>query len=224
MVGAGVPFLDKEMRITRNGTRQTLSDRGFGDLTLFAKYQLLQRDAPEKTTRLTFKGGLKLPTGDHTETDSEGSLLPRGLQLGTGSVDYSAGLIFTHVADRLGINADAIYGFNGESDGFEFGDALKYDIALGYRIYPSVYETYPSPYATVYLELNGQLARKSRSGGQSVADSGGHTLFLSPGVQFIPLGNLIVEASLQIPVRQELNGTQLGTDVAFKGGIRWLIF
>ena len=37
-------------------------------------------------------------------------------------------------------------------------------------------------------------------------------------------GNLIVEASLQIPVRQELNGTQLGTDFAFKGGIRWLIF
>ena len=96
--------------------------------------------------------------------------------------------------------------------------------ALGYRFYPSLYEIYPSPYATAYLELNGQFARKSQTAGQSVADSGGHTLFLSPGVQFIPLGNLILEASLQIPVRQELNGTQLGTDFAFKGGIRWLIF
>lgn len=224
VVGAGIPYLDKELHLTQNGIRRVLSDTGFGDLSLIAKYGLLQRDAHNKTTRVAFKGGLKLPTGDYKETDEEGNLLPRGLQLGTGSVDYSAGLIFTHIVNRLGINADAIYQFNGESDGFAFGDALNYDIALGYRIYPSIYETYPSPYATLYLEVNGQYNRKSRTGGQSVADSGGHILFLSPGVQYIPLGNLILEASLQIPVRQELNGTQLGTDFVFKGGIRWLIF
>ena len=63
VVGAGIPYLDKEMRLTRDGVKQSLSDRGFGDLTLFAKYQLLQLDAPKKTTRVTFKGLLKLPTG-----------------------------------------------------------------------------------------------------------------------------------------------------------------
>ena len=224
VVGAGIPYLDKEMRLTRDGVKRSLSDRGFGDLTLFAKYQLLQWDALKKTTRVTFKSLLKLPTGEHEATDGEGNRLPRGIQLGTGTVDYAVGLIFTHIVNRLGINADTFYRFNGETEGFEFGDAVNYDLALGYRIYPSVYETYPSPYATVYLEANGQFNRKSRAAGQRVADSGGHTLFLSPGVQYIPLGNLILETSIQIPVRQELNGTQLGTDFVFKGGIRWLIF
>ncbi len=224
VIGAGIPYLDKEMRLTRDGDQQLLSARGLGDLTLFAKYQLLQWDAPKKTTRLTFKGLLKLPTGEHEGSDGEGNMLPRGVQLGTGSVDYAAGLIFTHVVGRLGINADAFYGFNGETEGFEFGDALNYDLALGYRVYPALYETYPSPYATVYLEANGRFQQKSRIGGQRVADSGGHTLLLSPGVQYIPLRNLILEMSIQVPVRQKLNGTQLGTDFIFKGGIRWLIF
>ncbi len=224
VVGAGMPYLDKALRLTRDGIRQTLSDRGFGDLSLFAKYQLLQRDAPRRTTRVTFKGGLKLPTGEHEATDGEGSLLPRGLQLGTGSVDYSAGLIFTHSAGRLGINADAVYLFNRKADEFEFGDALNYDLAVGYRVYPSVYGTYPSPYATVYLEADGQFNRKDRVGGQTIEDSGGHTLFLSPGVQYVPFGVLALEASVQVPILQALNGTQLGTDFVFKAGIQWLAF
>ncbi|MBI2504146.1 MAG: transporter [Candidatus Latescibacteria bacterium] len=224
VVGAGVPYLDKALHLNRDGAKQTLSDQGFGDLSLLAKYQLLQRDAPHRTTRLTFKGGLKLPTGDHRETDGEGNPLPRGLQLGTGSVDYSAGLIFTHSTGRLGINADAVYWFNKEADGFEFGDALNYDLAVGYRIHPSVYQTYPSPYATVYLEANGQFGWKDRAGRQIAADSGGHTLFLSPGIQYVPFRSLALEASVQIPVLQDLNGTQLGTNLVFKTGIQWLVF
>lgn len=224
VAGVGMPYLDKALHLTQDGVRQTLSARGFGDLSLFAKYQVLQRDAPRRTTRITFKGGLKLPTGDHRETDGEGNLLPRGLQLGTGSVDYSAGLIFTHSTGRLGLNADIIYLFNREIDGFKFGDAVNYDAAVGYRIYPSVYGTYPSPYATVYLEANGQFNRRDRVGGQTIEDSGEHTLFLSPGVQYVPFRALALEVSVQIPVVQDLNGTQLGTDFVFKAGIQWLAF
>lgn len=224
VVGAGVSYLDKELKLTQDGLRRTLSASGFGDLSLFGKVQLFQRDSRKKTTRITFKGAVKLPTGDHTETDEAGVLLPRSLQLGSGTVDFSAGVILTHVVDRVGINADVVYGTNGETKGFEFGDALSYDIAFGYRVYPSVYKIYPSPYATAYLELNGRLTGKSRSSGREVTDSGGHTLFLSPGVQYIPLGSLILEASLQIPVRQQLEGTQLGTDYVYKAGVRWLIF
>ena len=224
VVGAGIPFLDKELKLIQNGIRRTLATRGFGDLSLFGKVQLFQRDRRKKTTRITVKGTVKLPTGDHTQTDEAGVLLPRSLQLGTGTVDVSVGMILTHIVGRAGLNADVIYGSKGETDGFAFGDALIYDIAFGYRVFPGVYKIYPSPYATVYLELNGRRMAKSRSDGRDVVDSGGHTLFLSPGFQYIPRGNLILEASLQIPVRQQLGGTQLGTDYVFRGGVRWLIF
>ncbi len=224
VVAAAIPYLHKELSLTQDGIRRALSDNGFGDLSLLFKYQLLQWDAHRKTTRITFKGGLKLPTGDHDETDELGELLRRGLQLGTGSLDYSAGLILTHSVGRLGINTDAIYTFKREADKYRFGDSLNYDLAVGYRIYPSVYETYPSPYATLYLEVNGQFKRRDEENRGTVEDSGGHILSLSPGIQYIPLSTLIIEASIQIPVLQDLNGTQLGTDFAFVSGIRWLIF
>ena len=224
VVGAGLPYLNKELKLTQDGIRRTQATSGFGDLSLFGKVQLFQRDRRKQTTRITFKGVVKLPTGDNTETDEAGILLPRSLQLGSGTVDLSAGVILTHVVGRIGLNADAMFGFKGEVDGYEYGNALTYDFSLGYRLYPSVYAIYPSPYATAYLELNGQVTGRDRSGGSDVSDSGGHTLFLSPGIQFIPLGRLIVEASLQIPVRQKLKGTQLGTDYSFSGGVRWLIF
>ena len=224
VVAAAIPYLDKEMSLVQGGIRRTLSDNGFGDLSLLFKYQLLQRDAHRKTTRITFKGGLKLPIGDHDEIDELGEPLPRGLQLGTGSIDYSAGLILTHSVGRLGINTDAIYTFKREEDEYRFGDALNYDLAVGYRIYPSVYETYPSSCATLYLEANGQFNRRNEANGQTVEDSGGHILSLSPGIQYIPLSTLIIETSIQIPLLQDLNGTQLGRDFAFVSGIRWLIF
>jgi hypothetical protein len=224
VVAAAIPYVNKDLRQTKDGVRRSLSDAGFGDLMLVAKYQILQRDAPGRTTRVTFKGGIKLPTGDDNETDSAGNLLPRGLQLGSGSVDYTAGAIFTHSVRRFGINADAGYTIKTEVQGFAFGDGLTYDLAIGYRISPSVYEHYPQPYSTLYFEVNGQYNRKDALEEEQVFDSGGHTILLSPGVQFVPLGSLAVEASVQIPVWQDLNGTQLGTDFILTTGLRWLIF
>ena len=49
VVIGGIPILHKEMKFTAaDGTRRKLSDTGFGDLFVVAKYQLLQKDAPGK--------------------------------------------------------------------------------------------------------------------------------------------------------------------------------
>ncbi|NIR47469.1 MAG: hypothetical protein GWN61_14370, partial [candidate division Zixibacteria bacterium] len=47
---------------------------------------------------------------------------------------------------------------------------------------------------------------------QEVRDSGRDQIFLSPGVQFLALENIVLESGIQIPVWQDLNGVQLGTD------------
>ncbi|MBI4530020.1 MAG: transporter [Candidatus Latescibacteria bacterium] len=223
VVAAAIPYMDKELKLTKEGVRQSLSDAGFGDLILVAKYQIFQRDAPGKTIRVTLKGGVKLPTGDDEETDDVGNPLPKGLQLGSGSVDYLATAIFTHSLRRFGINTDVGYTVKTEAKGFVFGDVLNYDLAFGYRIYPSLYERYPQPYSTVYLEVNGQYSREDTLDGEKVPDSGGHTLLLSPGLQFVPFGSLAVEASVQVPVVQNLHGTQLGTGFIFTAGLLWLV-
>ena len=225
VVIGGIPVLHKELRLTpAGGTRRKLSDTGFGDLFIVAKYQLLQRDKPGKTTRITAIGRMKFPTGDDNETDEQGIPLPPTLQLGTGSVDYSTGIIFTHILRRVGVNADVIYNFNTEANNFAFGDTLRYDVALGYRLLPKVYDRYPMKQLNAYLELNGQFARRAKAAGISVIDSGGSLLLLSPGIQFIPYGTFLLEASLRIPVVQELNGTQLKFRPGFNVGFRWLMF
>ena len=150
--------------------------------------------------------------------------MPKTLQLGTGSVDYSAGFIVTHSIGPLGLSGDLIYDFNNASEGFAFGDVLHYDIALGYRVLPRVYRTYPAKQINLYLEANGTWSGRSTSGGTTLPDSGGSLLLLSPGVQFIPWPSVALEATYQVPVWQDLNGAQLAFDPVFKVGLRWLLF
>ncbi|MCH8011722.1 MAG: transporter [Candidatus Marinimicrobia bacterium] len=218
-----IPFLNKEMNMTKEGTRQSRGDSGWGDLKLLAKYQFFQKDTRSSTLRMTFLGGIKLPTGKYNASDAEGPL-PRPLQLGSGSFDILGGPIITYVRNRLGINAEVSFRKNTEADNYRFGDILSTNFVLGYRILPKVYETYPSPYATAFLELLSQFRGRDRENGVELEDTGGKVVLLSPGIQFVLSRTFLVEASLQVPIFQDLNGTQLGIDFSSTFGIRWLIF
>ena len=217
VIGA-IAFLDKRMKLIRDGAHESRGDAGLGDLKLVAKYQFVQRDTRKSSFRVTYLGGLKLPTGRADTT------LPPPLQLGTGSYDFIAGSIATYVRDRWGLNAEAVLNKNTKAHDYQFGDIWSLNLALGYRIFPRVYEIYPSPYSTVYLELLTQFSGKNLKQGAELDNTGGKIVFLSPGIQYVLSRTLLVEASLQYPVVQDLNGTQLGTDFSVNVGIRWLIF
>lgn len=220
----GIPVLHKRMGFTdENGERHGVTNSGLGDLFVLGRYLFLQKDAPGNTTRMVVLGGVKFPTGKDDEKDSRGSKLPPPLQLGSGSVDYTAGVVATRVVRRIGLNADLIYNFNTAANDFAFGDKLKYDFALGYRISPREYKTYPAKQWNAYLELNGEFSRRDSLKGVTLGDSGGNVAFVSPGIQFY-YSSFLVEASLRIPAIQNLNGTQLKFHPAFTAGFRWLIF
>lgn len=141
-----IPYQRKE----RKTAAQRLSSSGFGDLSLTLKYLFYQKDALKETTRAVLSGGIKLPTGDDGKPG-----LSRPLQDGSGSYDYHAGIVLTHVKERIGLNADIVYTLRTESNGFRFGDTLRYDLAFGYRLIPAVYRTYPAKQLNLYVELNG---------------------------------------------------------------------
>ena len=224
VVLAALPYLDKTLEMGAPGSRQQFSVSGFGDLAVAAKLGFYQRDRPNRTTRMALFGRLKLPTGDDDAVGPGGQPVPKSLQLGTGSVDASVGLILTHSVGPLGLSGDVIYDVNTDSDGFAFGDVLHYDVALGYRILPRIYRTYPAKQLNLYVEANGTWSRRNTLQGDPLADSGGPLLRVSPGVQFIPLANVLVEATYQVPVWQGLNGNQLGFDPTLKIGLRWLLY
>ena len=224
VVMAAVPYLDKSLETGSPASRQELSANGLGDLAFAAKVNVFQRDRPDQTTRAALFGRLKLPTAPDDELGPDGAPLPRPLQLGTGSVDYSAGISLTHSVGPLGLSGALTHDFNTASDEFAFSDVFHFDVALGYRVMPRIYDTFPAKQINVYVEANGTVSGRSTQSGGAVADSGGNVLWLSPGVQFIPTGGFLIEATYQIPVRQDLNGTQLEFKPTFKAGIRWLLF
>lgn len=209
-VGGVVPFLTKDLEsVTGNKTGS-----GLGDVTLFVKKLLVQVDRKQETFRVAVKGSAKLPTGD------SGGDVP----LGSGSFDYGASAVATWVKLRWGLYGETIYFHNTSDDEIDYGDRFGYNAAVGFRLIPGVYTRYPQPILSLYLELNGSVVGHTRRNDVENPDSGGSLLFLSPGIQYVGGRRWLVEASVQVPVIDEPNGTQLGTDWTASLGTRVLIF
>ncbi|MDA2934475.1 transporter [Acidobacteria bacterium AH-259-D05] len=215
--------LHKELNFTAPGSsRQQLSDSGLGDTTLLVKRRFYVNNFQAGGIQLALLGGVKLPTGNDNQRDNRGNLLPPSLQLGSGSVDVPVGLVFTAFKDRIGFNSAFLYQFNNESDGFRFGDETTVNLAFGYRLFPKEYKSFQDKVLNAYLEVSTVVSQRASLDDQDVLDSGGTTVFLTPGIQAVLNPRFLVEAAFQIPVVQELNGTQLAFSPTANVGIRVL--
>lgn len=209
------PYLDKTFKA--GGVER--GDHGLGDVTLLGRYQVFQLDRPGETFRAQLLGGLKLPTGEDDERDTLGRL-PQPLQLGSGSYDPIVAGVFTWQRLRWQTDFDVVYKINTKANDFQFGNTLSHDAAFQYRLWPWRLPERGVPHF-VYgvLELNGVWAERSEVGGSKIGASGGYTLFLSPGLQYVAK-RWVAEVSVQLPVVQELNGGQLKTDFILAAGFR----
>ena len=217
-----VPFVRKSMDFTPlGGAPGDYVTSGVGDVLVDTKWVFFSKNRLKGTTRLGIQGGVKIPMGSTGATMPDGTVAPRPLQLGSGSWDFPLKALFTMTRDRFGLLANAGYRINTNDDGIDAGDVFSYDVALGFRLAPWVYKTLRDKSLIVYLELNGEVARRGEIAGTPNPDSGGHVLFLSPDIQWIPAPWLLFEGSVQFPVVQDLNGAQLAYDTRFQLGTRF---
>ncbi len=213
-----VPYVDKSLDITQGGTRRTRSASGLGDISLFGRYTVFKRDWPGRTLRVAPFAGLELPTGDDDETDSLGRL-PPSVQPGSGSWDPFGGLVLSYQTLDFEVDAQASYRANTNANDFEFGDVARLDGALQYRLWPPELGSGVPGFLYGVLEANLIHRDKNRAGGINDPDSGGLSLFILPGLQYVTK-RWIVETGVQIPVVQDLNGTELEKDTIFRAGFR----
>ncbi|GMR13551.1 MAG: hypothetical protein BMS9Abin29_1763 [Gemmatimonadota bacterium] len=217
-----VPFVSKAMDFTApGGARGNYETSGVGDVVVDTKWIFFSKNRLKGTTRLGIQGGVKIPLGKTSALLPNGALAPRPLQVGSGSWDFPVKALFTMTRNRLGLLANTGYRFNTSDGGIDAGDVFSYDVALGFRLAPWVYKTLRDKSLIVYLELNGEVAGRSKISGTPNLDSGGHLLFLSPDIQWIPTPWLLFEGSVQFPIVQDLNGTQLEYDTRFQLGTRF---
>jgi len=214
-----LPYLDKRMDINMGGTRIQRKTQGLGDASFFARYTVYQVDRPGDTFRIAPFAGLKIPTGAHAKSDAFG-LLPRPLQLGSGSWDPFVGLAITHQTLDWEFDIASSYRLNTEASGFEFGDEAKLNASYQYRVLPRTLEGDLSGFTYVVLESELAWNGKNRSLNTIDPNSGGLTWNIAPGLQYVT-SRFVLETIIQIPTIQNLNGTALEADWTWTTGFRW---
>ncbi len=169
---------------------------GIGDLKVFTKYQIYQKDGKGKTLRSLIKITETLPTGNTSETPT----------LGADAWQTTISLVSGHVTTKYGIYTEVGYNATPSS----LPDNFIYNIAFGYPLLP---QKYPPKQVNLFLELNGNY----------VFDNVGNNMFLSPGVQYIAGRKVLFESGIQLPIKQVASEGQQ-TNYILRVGTRILIF
>ncbi len=213
-----VPYVDKHLDLTSGGARRTRGARGLGDVSLFGRYTVFKKNWPQRNFRIAPFAGIEVPTGDDDESDAFGRLLP-SVQLGSGSWDPFGGIIATYQTLDFQVDAQVSYKANMEANGFEFGDVVRGDASLQYRLWPRQLRGGVPGFLYGILEANLIYQDNDRIGGAEDPNSGGIKLFLVPGLQYVTR-RWIAEAAVQVPLVQNLVGTALENEFIVRAGFR----
>jgi hypothetical protein len=199
-----IPFvgIDAEPRVS-----------GLGDTVFLTKYRLWGR----RRAHLAAFHLLSIPTGDE-DAEGEDEGIVRRIPLGSGSYNFSPGLALTAVMDPMTFHANIWYMITTESQVREGGDEFHCDLALVlpqfHRFISIVELNYRWQDSAQRLAVfQSQLLRPptiGRPAGPSpggpvigettLTEEGGHTLFLSPGVQVFLNKDFKAELGFQFPI------------------------
>lgn len=211
--------------ITTRAANQTTiqSLNGLADLQFFVQYDgLYSRNAPGGLTRLSGIFGVQAPTGAE--------------RFSPGSYQYTGGLIFEKVARlKYAFTADFQYTFATKNDqGLSTGDRAQFDAVPAYFIISQQEPSSDSRWfrkafhrvfrngAYVVLELNGTWQGHAQQSGTDIANTGGTTLSISPGIQYFVGRRFLAEFSAPIPAVKDLNGAQPRPKTGYLVGFRFL--
>lgn len=201
----------REMEMPHGSMIHKESSSGIGDTELLARYRFRKKDREDGSCQQALLLGIKLPTGAWN-IEENGTRLMDMVQPGTGSTDYRAGLAMTHRKKNFTLDGDLIYTAKMENqENYKFGDLLSYDMAGLYQI-EDIY---------LIMELNGRLAAKDEMDGMKNNNTGGHQIFINPGVSYHIRPNVMLMLSTQVPVYTDMNGDAQKTNYHAMGGVHW---
>lgn len=199
---------------------------GLGDVALMGRYTFLKKESPDSTNVLAGVFGVKFATGRTTaKTNDQTTYLDSHLQPGTGSTDYLLGLSYSHSLSRFSVSANMLGTITTEgkfgTTTHQFGNAMNYDVTGKYRVAPEAFEP-TRPQVFLALGLNGEVRGQETEDGVRVPDSGGNTVYLSPGLQLVLAPHWVADLSYQHAVYHNLKGNQLGETYKVVTGATYL--
>ena len=201
-IGLSLPYVERSnIREAHNdmgvGEAELAGDSsGAGDLTLFGQYRFYQSEKQDAA----ILAGIKTPTGETGVREIEGALFEAEQQPGSGSWDPFFGLAYNRNWGDIGFSGNVLYTFVTEgTQDTDLGDIFNYNLALSYRTtipegghdhHDHAHQAKIIDYIDMVVELNGDSRQRVNIGGESEEHSGGHSLYLSPGLR-VGLGHSV---------------------------------
>lgn len=218
-------FVRQARNIRNFNEDQVTTLNGIGDAFMLLKYRLLSlnKDHP---TQVVVGAGPKLPFGQNDATGENGLLLAPDLQPGTGSMGI---LTWAYLSRSNFLNS----GFNlasyinyrittpteraNSDQPYEYGN--EFQVNLGAKKALTVGNVLLTPSLfMVYRNLEPDQVDNDK-----LSNTGGNWLYAKPGISWSISPKTSLRVATDIPVYQELNGTQLGSTFKFQVSFNYTI-
>ena len=201
----------------RSTTSEDQGSKGIGDIVLLAQYS----SKVKEDLQLKFSGGLKLPTGVETHSDSRGITLSPDMQSGSGTFDFISRVsaikqhfLFTNFSSQVGVlfrkntrNPDfgAVGGGTGRN--FKFGDEFVTDLTFSYQALLGLWFVAPDLGIRYWTRTSNQEQKRA------APNSGGQWMSMSLGVFLRPNEAMGIRLYSEVPFYQKLKGLQITTNL-----------
>lgn len=218
------------------------SSSGIGDLSVYGQYRFLNDTASRTEAAVIF--GVKAPTGPSNRTSVEGELFEAEFQPGSGSWDGLFGLALTRRSGAWSFDGSVVYStVSTGTQNTDLGDLVFYNASVSYRLMRSTgsqpmfhggeprdavqkHEGHNRIEASakggtavdLILELNGEWAGKQSQNGIDDENSGGNTIYLSPGLR-VTHDAWSAYTSFGVPIASNENGLQAEPDWRLNAGV-----
>ncbi|WP_217426434.1 transporter [Candidatus Methylobacter favarea] len=187
---------------------------GFGDVSVFGQYRFFH--SADNLNHASLVIALKTPTGETGVQNNQGNSFETHHQPG-GAWSPSAGLSFTRAMGSFSFDTSVLYTVATQgAQKTDLGDIFGYNFALSYAFGAPVRNAFFSssnnaPWTAV-LELNGEWQDQQKTDGLKDPNSGGHSVFISPGVRYSGGKSWNTALSIGAPIVTDHNGFQTDPD------------
>ncbi len=212
-----VPYIDNDMTMkNRMGKEPTSSTKGLGDLKFGSLVSLWHND----TSKLHLNLSLSAPTGAVDEKNHMGQA-PYPMQLGSGTWDLLVGATYNQqwVDYSVGAQFMTTVRTGSNDQGYRLGNQYQLNAWFAKPVYEKL-----SLALSLDYKITGNISGRDKDIAMIMTPTadpdlrGGQRLLVGVGVNtLLPKGNRLA-LDYQVPVYQDLDGPQLGTEQVLTAG------
>jgi len=215
-----ISYVEQQRTIRQFNNVDHVSTAGLGDAAFLLKYNVF--DPADHDFILTLASGIKMPTGKSNLLREDGIPLNADLQPGSGSWD---GIFWVNTIYIFGfrpsmsLSSTAIFSLKGTNhqylgeQSYRFGNEMQWLLSLNNNFLLG------DKLLDASLVMRYRQALKDEFNTLEMPNTGGEWIFLAPGIAYNISPQFALNASVELPVFSNVEGTQLSPNYRINVGV-----